>query len=251
MKTTLEIVCSSADDAVEAEAGGADRIELCGPLSAGGLTPSLGTLIEVKKHVRIPVMAMARPRPAGFCYSHGEFETMLRDAELLVEHGADGVVFGVLLCDGSVDVERSKQMREVVKARQAVFHRAFDVMPDPLHALEQLIELGVTRVLTSGQQPRAIAGADLIRRLVEDARGRIEILPGGGIRAHNVHELLMRTGCTQVHLAAFAKRQDSSTAARPQIKFGIDSSDETAYELTDRAIVRDMRDTLDAYAHQK
>lgn len=250
MPITLEIVCASADDAVEAEAGGADRIELCSSMFVGGLTPSLGTLLEVKRRVRLPVMAMVRPRGGGFCYSPGEFVTMLRDAEVLLKHGADGIVFGILREDGRIDVKRTAQISKVVGSKQTVFHRAFDVTPDPFAALEELMALGITRVLSSGQQPTALEGVELIRRLVGQAQGRIEILVGGGVRANNVSELLARTGCSQVHLKAFTRRMDTSLSTQPQIRFNHTSVDEGGYELTDRAMVRQMRDTLDSYAEK-
>ena len=137
----LEICCGSTEDAVEAEGGGADRVELCSALFLGGLTPSIGSLIEAKQRLRIPVMAMDRPRPAGFCYSPPEFAVMERDADLLLEYGADGIVFGILNADGTVDTRRSRMIRKRIGSRQAVFHRAFDVTPDPFRALEELIDL--------------------------------------------------------------------------------------------------------------
>src|SRR3984957_19399392 len=144
----LEICCGSAEDVIEAAAGGADRVELCSALFLGGLTPSLGSLRQVKQEASIPVIAMNRPRAAGFCYSATEFAVMERDAELLLEHGSDGIVFGILNSDGTVDIKRSRLLRDRIAPRQAVFHRAFDVTPDPFRALEELIDLGITRVLT-------------------------------------------------------------------------------------------------------
>ena len=156
-KILLEICCGSIDDAIQSQAGGADRVELCSALFVGGLTPSIGTVQEAKRRLKIPVMVMVRPRGGGFCYTSAEFATMERDAEAAVENGADGVVFGILKKDGRIDQRRSERMRRIIGERQAVFHRAFDVTPDPLRALEELIELGITRVLTSGQKPTAPA----------------------------------------------------------------------------------------------
>src|SRR5215471_7991320 len=131
----LEICCGSAEDAIEAAAGGADRVELCSALFLGGLTPSLGSLLQVKAQTKIPVIAMNRPRQAGFCYSQPEFAVMERDAEIFIEHGADGIVFGILNDDGTVDVERTSSICRRVGEKQAVFHRAFDVIADPFRAL--------------------------------------------------------------------------------------------------------------------
>ena len=241
----LEICCGSGEDAIEAAAAGADRVELCSGLFLGGLTPSLGSLLEVKQQTNIPVMAMCRPRQAGFCYSVTEFAVMERDADSLLEHGADGIVFGILREDGTVDIQRTRLLRQRVGARQAVFHRAFDVTPDPLRALEELADLGITRVLTSGQKNSAPEGAALIRELIERAHGRIEVLPGAGITVQNVRQLVQATGCTQVHLTAFTERRDLSTMANPSIRFGSPTGpEESTYELTDREYVRRMKEEI-------
>ncbi len=243
----LEICCGSAEDALEAASGGADRVELCSALFLGGLTPSLGSLLQVKQQTRIPVMAMDRPRQAGFCYSATEFAVMERDADLLLEQGADGIVFGILHPDGTVDLERSRALRHRIGPRQAVFHRAFDVTPDPFRALEELIDLNITRVLTSGQKNGAPEGAALIRRLIEKADGRIEVLPGAGIDVNNARQFVTDTGCTQIHLTAFADHCDSSTLANPDIRFGADNGpNETVFQLTDRDYVRRMREETKA-----
>jgi copper homeostasis protein len=242
----MEAVCCSADDCAEAEAGGADRIELCGELVVGGLTPSLGTLIEARASTRLPIVQMIRPRAGGFCYSAREFATMRRDAELALAHGADGIVFGVLLDSGEIDVERCRELVAMARAsaggRQTVFHRAFDVVPDAFSALETLIGLGVTRILTSGRQPTAVAGAVLIRQLAERAGGRIEILPGGGIRESTVAEVLRTTGLRAVHLAPFTPQPDPSGRANPTLSFsGLQIPAEGSYPLSDREALRRVR----------
>ncbi len=243
----LEICCGSTEDAVEAERGGADRVELCSALFLGGLTPSIGSLDEAKQRLKIPVMAMNRPRQAGFCYSATEFAVMERDADLLLEHGADGIVFGILNSDGTVDTVRSRMIRDRIGSRQAVFHRAFDVTPDPFRALEELIDLGITRVLTSGQRNGAPEGSALIKQLIDRARERIEVLPGAGIGLDNIGDLVITTGCTQVHMTAFSERRDTSTQANPQVKFGSAlMPDEAAYDLTDAGFVREVKERLQA-----
>lgn len=243
----LEICCGSTEDAVEAERGGANRVELCSALFLGGLTPSVGSLIEAKQRLKIPVMAMDRPRPAGFCYSAVEFAVMERDADLLLEYGADGIVFGILNADGRVDIRRTAMIRSRTGSRQAVFHRAFDVTPDPFRALEELIDVGITRVLTSGQRSGAPEGSALIRQLIEIAAGRIEVLPGAGIGIDNVRDLVAATGCTQIHMTAFSERQETSTRSNPQIKFGHQSGpSESTYEITNADFVRQMKRELNA-----
>ena len=216
----LEICTASLDDAIAAQAGGAERIELNSSLLQGGLTPSLGTLIETRQRLTIPIMCMVRPRGGGFCYTEHELTVMERDVELAVAHGADGVVFGVLTADGEIDLPRNRRLLARMGTAQPVFHRAFDVTPDPFLALEQLIDLGVTRVMTSGQEENVYNGSALIRQLIEHAAGRIEILPGGGINAFNLNDILQRTGASQVHLPVSRTLADLSTAARPHVFFG-------------------------------
>lgn len=246
----LEVIVSSLDDARAAAGGGADRFEMCAALSLGGLTPSLGLLDAVKRELpHIPVMFMLRPREAGMSYNGGELSVMRRDAELALEHGADGLVFGVLSDRGEVDVRACDELIRVARQRpgtQTVFHRAFDVVAEPDAALEQLIELGFTRVLTSGRAPVATDGLAEIRRTRDRAAGRIEILPGGGIDATNVARVLEITGVEQVHVSLRRTEVDRSTAANRAVRFGIEtSSDEAQFRVTDERAVRDVRRALD------
>lgn len=219
-KVLLEICCGSIDDAIQAERGGADRIELCSALFLGGLTPSLGTLQEARARLKIPIIAMVRPRGGGFCYTDAEFATMERDTRLAIERGADGVAFGILKPDGAIDLEHTRRMRELIGSRQVVFHRAFDVTPDPFQAVDRLVELGITRILTSGQQNTVGEGLEVIGQLIVHAGDRIEIMPGGGIMNHEIESVIARTGCRQIHLTAFATQRDSSTERRPSVTFG-------------------------------
>ena len=242
----LEIIASTVEDCLAAESGGADRIELCAAIATAGLTPSLGTLIEAKKRVRIPVMAMVRPRAGGFCYSDEDFAVMRRDAALLVEHEADGIVFGILHADGTIDTTRCGKMLELAGRKQTAFHRAFDVLRDPMRGLDQLADLGFTRVLSSGQKRAASEGLERLRELVAYAKGRIEVLPAGGVRTHNVLQLIKTTGCSQVHLTAFSSRCDPSTSNGP-ITFGsTPGAPKSSYECVDPEAVRRIRETLDS-----
>jgi copper homeostasis protein len=244
-KILLEICCASVDDAVAAQQGGAQRIELCSALFLGGLTPSHGTLAEARKLLGIPIIAMIRPRGGGFCYTDAEMAVMERDVDHALELGADGIVFGILNSDGTVDVERCARICRRAGDRQVVFHRAFDVTPEPLRALDQLIDLGITRLLTSGQQNSALEGAPLIRRLIEHAQGRIEIMPGGGVHLPTIDDVIVRTGCTQVHLTAFAGQSDSSTLASPSITFGgALHPPESRYDVTDSGLVKRVAEFL-------
>ncbi len=216
----FEVCCGSAEDAVEAYRGGAHRVELNSDLFHGGLTPTVGALRVAKRRIPIPVMCMVRPREGGFRYTDVEFEVMLEDAKALLENGADGIVFGFLHEDGTVDRARTARMLEVIGGAESVFHRAIDVTPDPFAALDALIELGVRRVLTSGQKPTVPQGAETIRRMIEHAAGRIEILPGGGIDADNAAWCRERIGTDMLHAAVHRVAYDPSCGGNPAIYFG-------------------------------
>ena len=196
----LEIACGSIADARVA-ATGADRLELCAALEVGGLTPSIGAALEVDAAVAVPFVAMLRPRAGDFVCSVAELAVMERDAALLLEAGASGIVFGCLTQDGQVDVLACRRLIEVAGAAETVFHRAFDEARAPFEALETLADLGLTRILTSGGARTALEGVARIRALVDRAAGRIEMLPGGGIREHIVAAVVRQTGCDQVHLS--------------------------------------------------
>jgi len=246
---TLEICTASVEDCMAAEAGGADRVELNAALALGGLTPSLGTLIEAKAVLTIPILVMIRPRPGGFCYSGPDFSVMQRDVDLALQHGAEGIAFGVLHADGTLDAPRCRHLIRQAEGRAVVFHRAFDVVPDPQATLEHLIDLGVRRVLTSGQEASAYDGAANIARYREQAAGRIEILPGGGINRFTLADVLARTGCDQVHASLTTTQTEASTQARPQVAFGgAFRPPEDRFSTTDTEAVADLRRRLDRYA---
>lgn len=217
----FEVCCGSTADAIAAYRGGADRVELNSDMFHGGLTPTLGSLLTVKKHCPdLKVMCMVRPREGGFHYSDIEFETMLQDARIFLDNGADGIVFGFLNEDGTVDTERVKAMLEVIGEHESVFHRAIDVVPDWKTALDQLIALGVTRVLTSGQKPTVPEGIFTIKAMMGHAAGRIQILPGCGITAENAQWVREMTGTTMMHAALSRTVYDRSAMGNPSIYFG-------------------------------
>lgn len=242
---TLEICGGSAEDAIEAFHGGADRVELCSALFLGGLTPTLGTLQAVKAACQGEVMAMVRPRAGGFCYTDVEMDVIRRDAALLLANGADGLVFGFLKPDGTVDEERTREMVALCGEKMSVFHRAIDVTLDWRRALETLMRLGVKRVLTSGQAANALFALETIREMRLFAGDAIEILPGAGIRLENAEKVLAATGCDQLHLSCRKVLLDASTAGGHGIHFGgALYPPEDTYEVTDAAYVAALRERL-------
>jgi copper homeostasis protein len=201
----LEIAANSLASALAAQEGGADRIELCAALEVGGLTPSYAQIALTRERVRIPIYVLIRPRTGDFVYSDSECETMQRDIETCVSLGCEGVVLGVLDDNGGVDANRCRTLIAAAGRLGVTFHRAFDMSRDPETALEGIIALRCERVLTSGAQRDAPAGAALIRKLVERASGRISVMPGAGISAQNIASLRALTGAREFH--ASAKRE--------------------------------------------
>jgi copper homeostasis protein len=180
----------------------AERVELCANLLEGGTTPSLGTILVARKVADIKLHVMIRPRGGDFLYDEDEIATMEADIASAKSAGVDGVVFGVLTRDGRVDRETTERLIARARPVSVTFHRAFDMTPEPLIALETLIELGVDRILTSGQEPTAYEGAERIAELIKAAVDRVIILPGGGINARNVARIAAVTGASEIHFAA-------------------------------------------------
>lgn len=209
MPYLLEICCDHLGSALAAQAGGANRIELCSALSTDGLSPNAGLLASVKKHLDIPVFALIRPRAGRFVYNALELESMLIDIHHCKAQGADGIVSGALLDDDRIDVEATAQLVAASRPLPFTFHKAFDLTPDPIAALEQLMELGVDRVLTSGQASTAVEGKLVLQALVNRGGGKVEILCAGGVRAHNLSELLGIEGLSEFHSAALIKNVES------------------------------------------
>ena len=200
----FEVCVDSAESCALAEQGGADRVELCSALIEGGLTPSTGAVRVARELApKIGIMAMVRPRGGDFCYSDSEFAVMERDTRALIDAGADGIVTGLLRPDGSVDEERTRRLVEIAAPKPVTFHRAFDMSAEPFEALEAIVRTGCTRVLTSGQEPSAFEGAELLAALVAKAGGRISIIVGGSVRERNIAKLVRLTGATEFHFQAF------------------------------------------------
>ena len=227
---TLEIAATSLEDVRRAKEAGADRVELGCALELGGLTPTPGT-VRLAKRYGLPIMAMLRPRTGGFCFTDEEFATMLEDVKDLLAAGADGIVCGILHADGTVDVERGKRIREAIGDHVAVFHRAFDVVPDWQAAMDDIIAMGYTRILTSGTAASVVEGAATVRKMRDYAAGRIEILPGAGVRVENAREILRITGANCLHASLGELCYDHSCEGNPAIHFN-GSAAENAYKHT-------------------
>ena len=243
----VEICCGSYYDALQAAKGGAKRIELNSALMLGGLTPSVATLKLVKQNIPdLKVIAMVRPRGAGFCYSKEEFQVMEAECLELLKAGADGIAFGCLQKDGTLDIEKNSRLLSIIKRynREAVFHRAFDIVPDPFGTMECLIRMGIDRVLTSGLQEKAVAGAGMIRQLQERYGTRIEILAGSGVNASNARQLMKETGIWQVHSSCKAWIADPTTKANGvsySISFG---EQEMMYDVVSAELVEQLLATI-------
>jgi len=198
-KCLLEISVESLEAAMAAERGGADRIELCGNLSIGGITPATELLRAVRAQLRIPIFSMVRPRAGDFVYSTGEFAEMRRSIAGAKESGADGVVLGILTSDRRVDVARTRELVQSAKPLPVTYHRAFDEADDLRQALEDVIASGAKRILTSGGTKSALEGTAVLADLIEAAGERIFIVPGAGINAANIRQVAPRTKAREFH----------------------------------------------------
>lgn len=235
----IEICAYSLASCLTAQRAGASRIELCGGLPEGGTTPSFGLIQLARQQLTIPLWVMIRPRGGDFLYTPTELAVMKADIQQAKQLGADGLVLGVLNPNGTVDENRTRELIELAHPLPVTFHRAFDLSRDLFESLEAIIRAGAVRVLTSGQQPSAEAGLPLLRELVKQAAGRIEIMAGAGVTVKNA-SLLGETGVDALHLSGKAV-QDSPMTYR-QVSVGMASAVPGEYERieTDEAVIRDV-----------
>uniref|UniRef100_A0A8C6KS81 Copper homeostasis protein cutC homolog n=5 Tax=Nothobranchius TaxID=28779 RepID=A0A8C6KS81_NOTFU len=237
----MEVCVDSVESAVSAERGGASRLELCSSLLEGGLTPSLGLLQIVKQYIKIPVYVMIRPRGGDFLYSDQEVEVMKKDIELIKNQGADGVVLGALTEDGRVDAELCMELLAAARPLPVTFHRAFDMVHDPAVALEALITLGFERVLTSGCDCSALEGLPVIKRLIDQAKDRITVMPGGGITERNLQRILEGSGAQEFHCSASSSRDSEMKFRNPCVRMGATlSAPEYGLKVADVSKVRSL-----------
>ncbi len=216
MKFKLEICVDSIESALTAQNAGADRIELCNNLYEGGTTPSSGMISLVRESLSIGLHVIIRPRGGDFLYNDPEFDIMRRDIEMCGKEGVDGVVLGILKSDGSIDTERTSKLVQLAHPMNVTFHRAFDLCSDPFKGLQDVIETGASRILTSGQKNNAEEGTDLIKELVRKAGSRVIIMPGSGINELNIGEIAKRTEAFEFHLSG-RKTVDSGMTFRREI----------------------------------
>ena len=240
MEIIVEVCTGGYTDCMAAAKGGAQRVELNSALSVGGLTPSTAVLKRVKRETDLKVICMVRPRAAGFCYDETEFSIMMDEAKELLDAGADGIAFGFLHEDAAIHLPYTKAMIKLIHqyGKEAVFHRAFDVVKDPVKAMEQLIECGVDRLLTSGQQAAAMEGAALIRTLQQRYGDQIEILAGSGVNEGNVKTLLEMTGICQVHSSCKAYQKDPTTKQHAVSYSYLPSPHEYDFDVVDEQRVK-------------
>ena len=231
----LEICIDSFASAAAAKAGGADRLEVCSALSVGGTTPSFGLVKQCVTELKIPVMMMVRPHDGGFVYDKGHLGTMLQDIAVAKSIGVQGVVFGALTAQRQLDRETCQRLIDAAGSLETTFHRAFDLVPDPLTTLADLESLGITRVLTSGQQATALAGARLIRKLT-DQTGSLKVLAGAGVNAENAGQLVDQTSVKEIHASASVPATDEQT--HREISFG------SQRRLTCASKVRAIKDAV-------
>jgi copper homeostasis protein len=236
----LEVIGFDLASCLIAETYGANRIELCANPHEGGTTPSYGMISVARRQTSIQLFPIIRPRGGDFFFSDAEFQSMITDIQQCEQLGCDGVVIGMLTKDGCVDINRCSELIQNAGAMQVTFHRAFDRVKDPLQSLEEIIDLGCARILTSGQRPNVDLGSEMLRTLVEVAGNRIMIMPGSGVRSTNILELVKFTGAKAFHSSARSSHPSSMDYINPAmdeelVSIGVDANE-----------VRALRRILDA-----
>lgn len=247
MKFKLEICVDNIQSAIEAEEAGADRVELCGNLLEGGTTPGAGAIQLARESLKIGLHVIIRPRGGDFLYDDQEYEVMKRDITTCLEYGVDGVVLGILKSDGEIDLKRTAYLVELAHPMSVTFHRAFDMCSDPFRGLEDVIDTGSNRLLTSGQKDKAPEGADLISKLMKQAGSRIIIMPGGGLNISNIEFLARNTGATEFHLTA-RKTIESRMKFRMEgiTMGGIQGISEFSRKIADRELIKKVIQILNS-----
>lgn len=240
-KYIIEIATSDFLTTRSAVEGGTDRIELCANLAEGGTTPSYGHIKKCRETFDVLIYPIIRPRGGDFLYNDEEFEIMMQDINLCKQLGCDGVVIGLLNKDGSIDIKRTSALVEAAYPLGVTFHRAFDRCRDPFEAMEQLIEIGCERILTSGQKPVATEAIELIAQLNKTADERIIIMPGSGVRKENIKTLAEKTGCVEFHSSLRGKVKTAMEFVHPAFA---DSEESYMNNTIDATEVMEFRNAL-------
>jgi copper homeostasis protein len=247
MKYKLEICVDSIESAMNAPLAGADRVELCDNLIEGGTTPSYGMIQSVRSNLNIMLHVIIRPRGGDFLYSDIEYDIMRRDIELCGEAGVDGIVIGILTSDGQIDVERTAKLVEYATPMSVTFHRAFDMCADPVKSLEDIINTGSNRLLTSGQMNKATDGMDLIKNLIAKASNRLIIMPGGGLNENNISALAKTSGASEFHLTGRKSVVSGMEFRKTEITMsGLVGYDEYSRKVADPDMIKRIVELLKA-----
>lgn len=234
----LEACVDSVESAAAAERGGADRLELCANLVIGGTTPGISLFRQVRKHCSLPIFVLIRPRYGDFLYTEPEIEIMEEDIRLFKDNGADGIVTGCLCADGSLNREHMLRFRQAAPGIPMTLHRAFDLCRDPEKTLETAVNLGITSILTSGQEENCLKGKALLQSLVRQAENRIHILAGGGVCAETIVPLLKETGVKHFHMSGKILLDSPMLYRKEQIHMGIPGMSEYTILRTDEEQIR-------------
>lgn len=243
----IEICTNSVESSIAAEKGGADRVELCAGIPEGGTTPSYGEILMAKEKLNIKINVIIRPRGGDFFYTPIEIETMLKDIELCKKIGVNGVVFGCLNTDGTINMTDMRKLMKAAEGLSVTFHRAFDVCKNPKEAIEQIIELGCDRILTSGQEKNAELGIPLLTELNKISGGRIKLLAGCGVNETNIKKIATETGLKEFHFSARENIASEMTFRRERVPMGgATTIDEFSRPVTTVKRVKDTIEQLNA-----
>lgn len=243
-KHLLEVCVDSVESAIRAVEGGADRLELCSNLIIGGTTPSTALFEAIRKRCNIKIHVLIRPRFGDFNYSEYEFEVIKNEVKLFKALGADGIVIGMLKIDGTLDYEHMKELIKIAEGMSITLHRAFDVCVDPYEALEQAVCLGVHTILTSGQKNNALAGKEVIKKLVEQADQRIDILVGSGVSANIIEEIYETTGATSYHMSGKVEKESAMLYKKQGVNMGLEALSEFIKWETDVEKIKQAKGVL-------
>ena len=234
----LEICIDSYESFINAKAAGANRVEICSALDLDGISPSVGLFSKISKEKNIEKVVMIRPRPYDFFYNDGEFEMMKEEIRIYKDFDIDGFVFGLLKKDGRIDLARTKELVELSRPKEAIFHRAFDYSKDGEEVIDNLIEIGIKRILTSGKRAAAIEGIELLSRINHKYKDQIEIMAGSGVNYSNIKEIYRKSGIENFHMSAKNKRKTEMVYLK-ESKLYQDIG------FSDRLLIRKAKETIE------